>query len=264
MKLLKTEIRKNFEDMSDKLEEVFSEAVVALNTLIGVNKYCVPEMVYVKKYGELDQDYAFLQLDGMEAITDLTTLPSLRLFAKSLSCKDIVLNRRLRDFFSNFDVANELIDDALYNYIPLTLDEVNKIKHFVSEAIGNLSICLYYQFSLDDTVSSVANLSELEVDVNVYKYTQANGVDVNSLALQIKECWLEHRPTLPIFEEYPELEELFYEVAGAYVQDFDALEEYVTANDIFIIVNSTGLDIEEKVKEIESRGKKGTSRLSAF
>ena len=87
---------------------------------------------------------------------------------------------------------------------------------------------------------------------------------MNSLALQIKECWLEHRPTLPIFEEYPELEELFYEVAGAYVQDFDALEEYVTANDIFIIVNSTGLDIEEKVKEIESRGKKGTSRLSAF
>ena len=152
----------------------------------------------------------------------------------------------------------------MFEYIPLTLEEVNKIKYITREAIGNLSVCIYYQFSMDETIKSIANLEELVADVNLYKYVEANSLDLNKLVLKIKESWLENKPSLPIFEEYPDLEEMFYELAGAYIQDFDALEDYITIDDIFMIVNSNNLDIEGKIKEIENRGKKGTNKLSAF
>lgn len=264
MKLNKTVIKKNFDDLSGKVNLVFEEGIKALDTLLSISKVCVTEYEYSNLYGKVEDNYSYFQLDEMDMINDLTDLENLKLFSESLSCKDYVLCRRLRDFLQYFNLTKELIENAEDVYIPLTKQEVDLIKRNLDYAIGNLSICFYYQFDMDTTASCIGDNRELEVDINVYQYAEANNMSVSDLVLKVKESWSEHRPSLPLFEEYPELEDQFYDIAGAFVQDFDLLESSITVDDIYRIINDSETDIEALVKEIESRATGETEKLSQF
>lgn len=264
MKLNKTKIRTNFEDLSNKVGIVFEEGMTALNTLLDISKVCTTEYEYSKKYGKIEDDYSYYQLDEMDLINELTGLDTLSLFAESLSCKDYVLSRRLNDFMQYFNISKELIENAEDAYVPLTKGEVDLIRRNIDYAIGNLSICFFYQFDMDNTIRCIGENLEIEVDINLYQYSEANDIPISDLVLKVRESWLAHRPTLPLFEEYPELEDQFYDIAGPYVQDFDILENSITVQDIYRIINESDTDIEALVKEIENRGTGETTKLSEF
>ena len=72
----------------------------------------------------------------------------------------------------------------------------------------------------------------------------------------LSDIVIKFKPTLELFEEYPELEEPFYDAVAEYAYDFTVLEPYLTIDIIKEIVTK-GVFTEEDYLELKERLESG-------
>ena len=253
MKFVGTEIKKKLGDLSKHVPEVVTANFAILNTLLAVAPVCADSTEYAKEHGEVEE-FEFFQLDELEKVLQLESCNILETFASSLCAKDLVTNRRLMssiDFRKRLVALVEKVESA---YIPLSQKELESIKRLVDQTIGHLTTFVYSQFEMGVTLDAVNDNEEPSVNIDIYKYAESVNKDVLTLEKEVYDAMLKYRPSLPVFEEFPELEEEFYDIAGPYIQDFELLEDLITSEDVRLVLENNNLDLEVFIEEIKARG----------
>lgn len=89
----------------------------------------------------------------------------------------------------------------------------------VEEIVHYLAYLLLYEFRLLDNEYALDEGREPDVDVAIKAYLEAYEVELGDLVAMVGTAYASCRATMPIFDEYPELEEPFMEVVGPYAVD---------------------------------------------
>ena len=250
MKLLKTELQTTFIDMHKDIRECLIEAFAQLNGLVEIDNVLVSEEEYVEKYGPVEYFDEF-RLDKLEEYLELPSPNVLGALGKNLGAGTEVLNRRLQAFTMFQLKIFDAVDEASAAFIPLSDEDVARLKSNIKECLGNLATFMYYQFDMDKTIDSIVSNQDLVINVDLFNYLDSNGINIPSEVTRVKEILNKFRPSLPLFEEKPELEEPFYEIAGPYVQDFDVLEEFITLQDVMKVLSDPSVNIEAFIRNLE-------------
>lgn len=202
--------------------------------------------------GEDEDNDPYVQLDEIEAVFSETTYEDFKLFTKYLCGQSDPIQRRANGALHYLDQAYAMMGQASGPYIPLEPKQVAMLRESVENTLAELAYFLFYQFSMDVTQASIADGKETEVNVALHSYADENGEDVKEMLIFVTEVMSKFRPSLTIFEEYPDLEEAFYEIAGAYIRDFDRLSEFLTADIVSGVINGT-VDVEKTIKDFEEK-----------
>lgn len=253
MKFVGTKIKKNLGDLSKHIPEVVTNSFAVLDTLLEVAPVCMSYEEYKQEVGEIDE-FEFYQLDELEKLLQLEGCSILENFAVALSAKDLVTNRRLMssiDFRKRLIATLEVVEAA---YIPLNQKELARIRTLFGQTIGHITTFLYSQFEMGVTLDAVNENEDPSVNIDIFKYAESVNKDVITLEKEVYNAMVKYRPSLPVFEEYPELEEEFYDIAGPYIQDFEILEGLITSEDVKLVLENSNLDLEAFIEEIKARG----------
>ena len=109
--------------------------------------------------------------------------------------------------------------------------DLKDFEHRVRYYLGQLGFFVYYQYQLYLVKDSV-------ITEPVYQYCAQNGVGMQEIAKYWEELMRRYRPELTVFEEYPELESPFWDVAGSYMSEFDLFADFLTKDDVLALVYS--------------------------
>lgn len=263
MKLVKTLTRTNLTNLDKYTDKLAKESLDTLNVLLEVAPVCTSEDEYRKEHQDVEE-YPYFQLDELGKLLDIADTEMMLKFAQGLAARDMVTNRRLRsalDFKAKLLALVEQVSDA---YVPLSEEEINTANKLIGQAIGHLSTFIYYQFGLDETRECMDNNEELEVNLDLLQYGEVLGQSAEDLVNLVDSARKAYKPNMPIFEEFPELEDEFIDIAGAYVQDFEALDDYITKEDVITVLENPNLDLEAFIKSIEGRKDTGTKEMNTF
>lgn len=261
MQYLETNISKKFLDITSQLPLIVENSFTYLTELLKLDKRLVTQEEFEELYGDEEIDsFEDDQLIQLEEFATLSIAPSFIDFKEGMCASTLVLNRRVRDFVQEMENSINLARDYSEAFIPLEEEEIFKVKRHVRNTIGHLSTFVYYQFQLDSTIDSIISGEDVRVDVNLYKYLTSHNLTIQNICLKVKATLEKYRPSLPIFEDRPELEDDFYSVAGPYIQDFEDLEDNLTLADVNRVIASSDSDVEDIIKSIAERVTKNEKR----
>ena len=257
MKLSKTVVKEELSPLADKCQDLFEETYTLLLTLLNAEKVMVTKDEYLSKYKlDEDEEFEYFQLDTLETLCDINVGSTVALFVKAVGAKNPSTHRRLSMLAQEFGRLRDLAEQATEKYLPLSKHEIATISDYIIECLGQVSYFIYYQFDIERFMECYDNdEDELEVDVNMFNYCDSKGYDIAKVAVLINNTMQKHKPTLPIFDEIPELEDQFYDIVGGYVMDFEKLESKLTVRDVKEVVENPDMNFEEFIRSIEERSK---------
>lgn len=263
MKLVKTATRTNLTNLDRYTDRLAKESLDTLNILLEIEPVCASEDEYRKEHEDVEE-YPYFQLDELSRLLDIADAEIMLKFAQGLAARDMVTNRRLRSALDFKAKTLALVEQLSNAYVPLSDNEIRTLKKLMGQTIGHLSTFIYYQFGLDVTKECIKNNEDTEVNIDLLQYCEVLQQSVEDLLNIVDSARLTFRPSMPIFEEFPELEEEFIDIAGAYVQDFEVLDDYITKEDVITVLENPNLDLESFIQAIEGRKDKGTKEMNTF
>lgn len=253
MKLIKGKTNKNFKDLDNKLNDVFTEGYNALEVATNVYDVCVSEEEAEIKFPDED-DFPYFQLDTIEELLEVNINGVLKSFEINLCACDDATNRRLRDFLYEFKIAQELAQEYSDNYLPLEKEEIGKLKHRLYEAIGHLAIFLDTQFSMESS-RETENTDELILDSSVYYYSETYGKAVHAMIQFVGDCVENFKPKMSLFDINPELEEPFITRFENMISDTDFIGYTLTIDDYNKLMFGTVSNPMEYIRDLENKWK---------
>jgi hypothetical protein len=233
---------------------VFDEALTIIHNLVEFAEVLVDADEYLKQ--NPGTDYSEAQLDAVEAVLLDLRYNSLEMFDESLYASFDSTQRRITNSVHYLKQLNEILTSLSNAYVYLTTEDVKLLKELVDNILAELCYFVFFQFELDATQRSLASGKETQVSVVVHRYSDLNRYSVDSLLAYIQALMKQYRPVLGLFEIYPQLEEEFYNIAGAYIKDFDMLSEYLTLDVVSAVINGTS-DVEKVIASIEHQLSQG-------
>lgn len=252
MILNKTMVRNDLAYLSDKSDKLFEECVSVFKYLTNIENVMVSEKEYVARNGAI-ADFSYLQLDTLEEQEDLGDLTVIQAFILGVGSKDGCSHRRLERFGQEFIAFRKMAIELAEDYVPLTREQIVNVADYVKQALGQICYYMYYQFNLDAFMEDLNDGEEdISTDLALYNYCDRNGMDIETLVKYIVEVKNTHKPHLPVFDECPDLEEEFYDIAGQYIEDTEILEAKLTSNDVKLILSGT-VNVADIMSEIMSR-----------
>lgn len=252
MILNRTMVRNDLAYLSDKSDKLFEECVSVFKYLTNIENVMVSEKEYIVKNGAI-ADFSYLQLDTLEEQEDLGDLNVIQAFILGVGSKDGCSHRRLERFGQEFIAFRKMAIELAEDYVPLTKEQIVSVADYVKQALGQLCYYMYYQFNLDAFMEDLNEGEEdIQTDLALYNYCDRNGMDIETLVKYIVEVKNTHKPHLPVFDECPDLEEEFYDIAGQYIEDTEILEAKLTSNDVKLILSGT-VNVADIMSEIMSR-----------
>lgn len=234
---------------SDDVQAVLHESLTTIDTLLELDTVLLPMSEYFEKHGPVE-DFPYFQLETLEKFLYDTEYSSISGFSTALSSSEPVCNRRAKDSVLYIGNLKNTLQAYCTAYVPLTDAEVLSLKQNVAEILGQLAYFVYLQFGFENILRCFLDGKEIEIDVNFYTYSNKRSVDFRNIILKIKGVVWSYRPHLDIFDEFPELEEEFYDIAGPYVTDFEKLEMNLTKDFVLSVINGE-CDVEEMIKRVE-------------
>lgn len=140
------------------------------------------------------------------------------------------LNRRLKDVLINFNQIKRVISPLLDEFVPLTFEESKGVLKYLKFLVGHLCIFIRKQFELEDYLAG----NEPEFSLEVYMSNMGLTFDdVKSLNIKLAARAIAYRPKIAIFEEYPQLEQPFFDRVGEEFYDL----EYLNVQYVLDVVN---------------------------
>jgi hypothetical protein len=229
-----------------RIDEVFEECMVILEDVKMLEDVLYPER-YAKIEGVSLDNIEDDQLDQISSISYSLNYSALSDFSEAHLAGSHVANRRASVGVHYLNLLEKISKQIAGPYIPPTTQQVEDLKKVAYHVLGEIAYFAYYQFDLDKTLESISSGGELEVNVSVKAYCDNTGKRVEDVVNQVKAITESHRPTLTIFEAFPEIESEFYVICAMYIKDFEALEEFLTP-DIVLKVVKGEMEPEEAVQ----------------
>jgi hypothetical protein len=249
MKLIPITINTTFGKLSDeRVVDAVTDAIQAMQMFTDLHA----ALTKAEEAGESGNDDAEMEmLDMVEAMTMDLSFDGLEAFAQNMAASSDSIQRRLNNGVHYLTEAAKLLNTISVAFIPMTTKQIQVLKEYSAEILAELSYFTFYQYNLDQTQESIAHDKEIEINLAVVRYCDNSGADVKEVLIKVVAIMSQYRPRFTIFEEFPELEDEFYNIAGAYIRDFDTLSEFVTA-DVVKAVLSGDADVEQVIKSLEA------------
>jgi septum formation topological specificity factor MinE len=229
----------------DDLVEVVGDSFELLNTLVKLD--------IALKMDVSVEGVEWDQLDEIEAVRQELGFETLKEFSTFKCCYNDSVQRRIDSAVHYLGLLEEQIVQVSTAFIPVDEETKKVLLKLCEIVLGDLACFIYFQFDLDKIQAQIANgkkQSELEITVAVGRYLEESGKSLTGFLEVLTEVMNNHRPTFTIFEEFPELEAEFYDIAGAYIKDFDRLSDFITADVVKAVVFNES-DVEEIIKSLE-------------
>lgn len=252
MKLLALDVNRTLSNITD--EQVYKLVDECKDILHLFSKL---EMVIKPKseggeFEELDDIVLDAQLDVIEEIDANLKYDSLRLFSQGFFAPNYSLTRRIDTSVHYLDIAKKMIRELSEAYVYLSTEQIEGLKKLAYHVLGEVSYFLYFQFRLNETEASIKNKEELVLSVAIKSYLDDSGEVLESFLNFLKDIMVSHRPELTIFEAFPDLEDEFYLIAGAYIKDFEAMEEFLTIDIVSAVIKGE-MDPEDAVRSLQEK-----------
>lgn len=218
---------------STDLRNIIAESMRILNLC-----YKLDQTLKSDFNGDIDtkEDEELDLLDNICALPAPIALESMKL---NSCCRDFGTQYRCIEFSNSFIGISCLAKTYSEAYVPLTVDERKKLICTLESLLGQGSNFLYYQFDVDKYSDDIRENKEPRVNIELAMYCRDNQIKFPKLVLYLTKLKEMYKVILPIFTEYPELEEPFIRVVGPLYPDFCKYEKIINAQDIIDIVNDT-------------------------
>lgn len=183
----------------------------------------------LKDSTDFNADLGYEILTRLEDLVD-SNLTAIERFYEGRVSGYPELNRRLKDVLINFNHIKRIINPLLDEFVPLTFDESKAVLKYLKAVVGHLCIFIRKQYELEDYLDG----KEPEFSLEVYMSNTGLGRDeIESLNIKLAARAIAYRPRIAIFEEYPQLEQPFFDRVGEEFYDL----EYLNVQYVLDVVN---------------------------
>lgn len=252
MKIINVEVDKTFHNIPDTvLNRVVSEGVENLEMLKRLEDILISEKEYEAQGRDLDF-YEDEQLAEIEYVAYNLNFKSINEYQAGMVAPTLAMSRRVNGSVTYLEQVQEQTHKFSVLMIPLTTEQIESMNKLVGLAIGELSYFIYYGFFLNRTRSSILENKELEMSLPFKIMLEETHKDINEVLTWILNLMETHKPYIPLFEAFPLLEEEFFDLAGAYIHDFETFSEYVTIDLVRDVIEGK-IDVEDAVKDLEKQ-----------
>lgn len=223
-----------------------TELVSVIRELVKCLKRSVGILHTLAKLND-DEIDEFEALEEFE-LSECSDIAKVREYAYYASSTTDVINRVLRRCFGyaidgekteqgTVDLLNKNINTVVDDWAGLTEDDIQVFNDLCTRIAADTAYVLKFEFGLAKTIEDYKENgnNELEADIDYVFRTYCDKYDIELIpeCQTIVELSKIYKPILPVFDDYPELEEAFESVVGPYLADVDS--------------NSLTLDIVKKV-----------------
>lgn len=159
------------------------------------------------------------------------------------------IRRRLVNFYGCFLSLEEILKPQVDAYTPLLEEDFDRAYLLLSEAVGQLSCFLLYQFELNKILKEKGNLESINDAVDFWIREVDSKLETiftvaEFLTIKVMQC----NPNMGVFEKYPELLEPFCDLIGEAL--YDCLD--IDLDTVYGIIEGR-IDVDEFIHKIEKR-----------
>lgn len=221
------------------LQEIFENSISVISKYLSADQILTTEENYREITGKSVEDFPYVQLDTLEGVLNTPSMEALKKFGEGLCSTSVVVNRRVTDFCEEDEKLRKRINELVSFYTPLTIGEIDEIKKQLKECIGHLIQFLYHEFEIKSIKDCIKEGRDLSVNKFIAAYCDEKNKNLGELVLQLESVLESYKPRMEIFDEYPELEDPFYEKCGPIIMDYEVLERLLTIDMIKGVVNGS-------------------------
>lgn len=211
-------------------------------TVYNKGEALISEIVgYVNGTVPYTNDEGYMVLDQLEEFVQ-TDISQLEKFYDGRTSGYFDLNRRLKDVIKNFYRVKDVVEPLLDEFVPLTLNELKGVLKYTKAMIGHLCVFVRKQYEFADYL----NTGRCEFSLEVYMHdNNLTKTDINDLDIKMAARAIAYRPKIAVFEQYPDLEQPFFDKVGEEFYDL----EYINVKHVLDIVNDV-ITAEDLLKEL--------------
>ena len=185
-------------------------------------------LVLIKKLDSAESD----EFTFMEEL-ELLSIPNFKLtyVYAACSCSEYPpISRCLRKIvgYANDGLVqkyNQIISDIVDAWAGMTQAEHDALEKVTRELVSLYSFVLRYEFDLDAALESYNNCNknenQMDIDYPFEQYCKKFNLPLIDSIEKIILISQHYKPVLPVFDDYPELEEPFEQIMGPYITDID-------------------------------------------
>lgn len=182
------------------------------------------------KSGEIDD------VDLMDLIEDNPiSINLLKDYTQFTCSQSAAINRALIDHFnkiyksdkgveySRFDLLQNLMNQIVSECSGVSDEQAGRLNELANEMAGFCLYFLKFEFGIAQIADDLETKSISECTVNAItdKYCDLQQIPLETEVSTIMEASKIFRASLPLFDDYPELEEPFSKIMGPYISDID-------------------------------------------
>lgn len=237
----------------DVITGVFDQIISALEAVEQIYKWTGEKDEIIKEFEVSEVDWE--QLDALEEAGVELQLRYITIFSGSMAGTSDVLNRRIANASALLTTLKETVLSLVNKYVPLTYEENKFLHELATECLGDLAYFAYYQFNLDKTESDIKAGLDYEVNVVVAHWSDSsNKMTLEDLLEYLGRIIKNHKPSLTLFEQFPELEDAFFDMVGPYAMDLEEFSDFITLDHVKSVVEEK-ITPQQLVIELKGDGK---------
>lgn len=191
-------------------------------------------------------DEGLIFLDVLGDVLDLSIKNLDSFYVNSLSGYQD-LKRRISDAFDNYYKFKDLVQDDYDAFVPVEFKVLPELLKVTKSCYGHLALFLVRQYEMEEL--TLENFTE-KVEFSLENACKDLGISSPEDVLKIRGLLLErvseYKPKIEVFDEYPDLEDKFFEKVGNDFYDLD----YLTYEDVMDIIEER-LDPEDLRKRLD-------------
>lgn len=156
------------------------------------------------------------------------------------------LKRRLCDGFEFYYKIRDLVIDDYDAFLPIEMDNLKELVRLCKSSYGHIALFLVRQFEMESlTVENFNDVVEFSLENGCRDLGISTATAVIDLRGLLLEKVSEYKPRIEIFDEYPELEDKFFNKVGNEFYDL----EYLTYDDVMDVIEER-LDPEDLKRKL--------------
>lgn len=190
-----------------------------LSTINKVNEVIIKIDDYIESTNK-DFDSSILLVMDTEALLSYGFDIVQTIYDKFLPSTPALV-RRVNSFILSIEDAKKIIKNQTELYIPYDDDDLNDLKSYLTDAVGNLACYTYFEFGFDSIYHLGSNPIE-EIYDCLDTFARKSSLDeqgIKKIAVLLNKLIDIYKPCIGVFERYPELLEPFSKLVGEDLYD---------------------------------------------